>query len=325
MEKSRSKRYGNASLRLRIDLLTCWGIAGNATNHEPEDIHIQNIRRAILHKAKLEEKRGGELERQVENNEENHMSDWLTPVLDQYDRKARLRPALLCGFPLIASVVLLIPEFGAIWGSIGVVIVYCGGSILLTQIGRNLGKALENRLYQSWGGKPSAAMLRHTDSRLAKPTTDRYRSFLSSAVPGLTLASRQDEEKNPEQADAGYESANRWLLEHTRDHARFNLLFAENMNYGFRRSLLVLKPVALGIDSVALMLVIGMAVASWTGQIVSTLPALSPEWWASVVITAGHTLLFVAYIRADWVRMAAETYAQQLLAACDSLEGKIHT
>ena len=42
--------------------------------------------------------------------------------------------------------------------------------------------------------------------------------------------------------------------------------------------------------------------------------------WASVVITAVHTLLFVAYIRDDWVRMAAERYAQQLLAACDSLE-----
>ena len=168
-------------------------------------------------------------------------------------------------------------------------------------------------------------MLRHSDSRLPKQTRDRYRSFLGSAVPALALASPQEEEANPEQADAGYDSANRWLLEHTRDHARFDLLFKENMNYGFRRSLLALKPIALGIDAVALMLVIGMAVPSWTGQFYRTIPTLSPEWWASVVITVGHTLLFVAYIRPDWVRMAAETYAQQLLAACDSLEGAIHT
>ena len=253
------------------------------------------------------------------------MSDWLKPLLDQYDRKARLRPALLCGLPLVAAVALLIPKLGTIWGVIGGVVVYCGGSILLIQISRDLGKALEKRLYQLWRGKPSSAMLRHTDSRLPTQTKDRYRSFLSSAIPALTLASPQEEAANPEQADAGYDSANCWLLERTRDRARFDLLFTENMNYGFRRNLLALKPIALAMNAIALLLVIGVAVASWTGQFVSTVSTLSPEWWVSVVITAGHTLLFVAYIRADWVRMAAETYAQQLLAACDSLESAIRT
>ena len=86
-------------------------------------------------------------------------------------------------------IAVLIPELGAILGSIGALVVYCGGAVLLVQIGRDLGRSLEGRLYQSWGGKPSAAMLRHADSRLPKPTKDRYRSFLSRAVPGLSLAS----------------------------------------------------------------------------------------------------------------------------------------
>ena len=248
------------------------------------------------------------------------MSDWLRPVLDKYDRQARLKPALFCGLPLVASIVLLIPEFGPIWGSIGGIVVYCGASMLLIQIGRDLGKALEERLYQSWGGKPSAAMLRHTDCRLPKPTKDRYRRFLSSAVPGLALASPQEEETKPEQADAGYDSANRWLVEHTRDHERFDLLFTENMNYGFRRSLLALRPIALGLDAIVLVLLIGLAVASWREQLASTILALSQEWWASMVITVTHTLIFVIYIRAGWVRRAAERYAHQLLAACGSLE-----
>ena len=256
-------------------------------------------------------------------NGEDKMLDWLNPVLDRYDRKARLRPALFCGLPLVVSILLLIPEVGAVWGSIGIIVIYCGGSILLTQIGRDLGKALEGRLNQCWGGKPSVAMLRHTDSRLPTPAKDRYRSFLSSALPSLTLPSLQEEEANPAQADARYESANRWLLGHTRDHVRFGLLFAENMDYGFRRNLLGLKPIALGIDALALALAIAMAVDSRTGEIAGTIQALSPEWWTSVAITAAHTLIFVTYIRADWVRMAAETYAQQLLAACDSLEGEI--
>ena len=252
------------------------------------------------------------------------MPDWLRPVLDRYDRKARLRPALLSGLPLIVAIVLLIPQAGALWGSIGVVVIYCGGSILLIQIGRDRGKTLEGKLYKRWGGKPSVAMLRHADSRLPTPTKDRYRRFLSNAVPGLTLPSPQEEQANVEQADARYDSANRWLLEHTRDHGQFGLLFVENMNYGFRRNLLGLKPIALGIDALALVLVIALAVASWSGEIASTIPALSPEWWASVLITSGHTLLFVTYIRGDWVRKAAEAFALQLLAACDSLEGTAH-
>ena len=88
--------------------------------------------------------------------------------------------------------------------------------MLLIQIGRDLGKGLEKRLFQSWGGRPSAAMLRHADDRLEKPTKERYRRFLSEAVPGLTLASAVDERENPERAHAGDESANRWLLEQTR-------------------------------------------------------------------------------------------------------------
>ena len=50
-----------------------------------------------------------------------------------------------------------------------------------------------------------------------------------------------------------------------------------------------------------------------------------PECWAILVVTAVHNLLFVAYIRIDWVRVAAEAYARQLLAACDSLEREMHT
>ncbi len=92
--------------------------------------------------------------------------DWLKPVFDTYDRKARLKPALLTSLPLVTSIVLLIPEFGVVWGSVAGLVIYSGGSMLLIQISRDRGRALEVRLYESWGGKPSVAMLRHSDDRL---------------------------------------------------------------------------------------------------------------------------------------------------------------
>ena len=245
----------------------------------------------------------------------------LKPMLDSYERKARLIPGLFCGVPLAASIVLLIPEFGAIWGSIGALVVYCGGSLWLIQIVRDRGKALEARLYRSWGGKPSVAMLRHRDDRLDSTTKARYRRFLCSAVPGLVLASPEDERDDPEQAEARLESANRWLLAQTKDHERFALLFAENVNYGYRRNLVGMKRIALGVDAVALVLVIGVGVVCWTGHVASTIQSLQPEWWASLAIAVVHALVFSGSVRADWVRASAERYAGQLLAACDSLDG----
>ena len=151
------------------------------------------------------------------------------------------QPGLFCGVPLVAFVVLLSPELGAIWVSIGAVVVYCGASLWLIQTVRDRGKALEARLYRSWGGKPSVAMLRHRDDRLDSTTKARYRRFLCGAVPDLVLASPEGERDDPEQADARLESANRWLLAQTTDHARFALLFTENMNYGYRRNLLGMR------------------------------------------------------------------------------------
>ena len=119
------------------------------------------------------------------------MLEWLKPMLDPYERKARLNPGLFCGVPLAASIVLLIPEFGAIWGSIGAVVVYCGGSLWLIQAVRDRGKALEARLYRSWGGKPSVAMLRQRDDRLNSTTKARYQRFLCGAVPGLARIMRE--------------------------------------------------------------------------------------------------------------------------------------
>ena len=155
------------------------------------------------------------------------MMDMLNSLFDPYDRKARLAPALLCALPLFVSLLLLVPEVGTLWGAVGGLVLYCGGAKFLTQVGRDRGKVQEPALYASWGGKPSVAMLRHSDTRLNAPTKNRYRAFLQRAVPGLALASPEEERADPEAADDGYESANAWLLAQTGDRERFPLLFAE--------------------------------------------------------------------------------------------------
>ena len=94
------------------------------------------------------------------------MTDWTRLVLDPYDRRARVGPALWCGVPLFASGLVLIPGLGTVWSLVGGLVVYCGGAMVLVQVGRGRGKVLEPSLFESWGGRPSVAMLRHRDGRL---------------------------------------------------------------------------------------------------------------------------------------------------------------
>ena len=149
----------------------------------------------------------------------------LRALLDPYSRRARFQPVVWSLFPILVVVVLLIPEFHGFWNTTGWLLVCVGGPTLLAQLGRDRGKALEPVLYQLWDGKPSVAMLRHRDRRLPMATKSRYRNFLQQTVPGLRLASADDEKKHPEQADDGYEGATSWLLAQTRDRDGFGLLF----------------------------------------------------------------------------------------------------
>ena len=238
--------------------------------------------------------------------------------LNTYNRKARLQPVLLSLLPFLVASVLMVPELQTIWAAVGGLIIYCGITTLLMQIGR--GKKLEITLFRAWGGKPSVAMLRHRDTRLPINTKDRYRRFLEHNVPGLKLASPEEELIDPNKADDGYESATSWLLTQTRDRKQFRLVFEENINYGFRRNICALKPWAFPIDGATIILITILGADSWTGEIATTLQTIGISIWASVLITILHALVFALVIRPEWVRVPAEAYAKQLLAACDRLK-----
>ena len=65
-----------------------------------------------------------------------------------------------------------------------------------------------------------------------------------------------------------------------------------------------------------------VALESWTGELSTTFRAIGVELWVSLVFILVHAFFFALKIRAAWVRLAAEAFAQQLLAGCDLLEGE---
>jgi len=114
-----------------------------------------------------------------------------------------------------------------------------------------------------------------------------------------------------------YPSATDWLLSRTRDKQKFRLVFEENMNYGYRRNLWALRPIAIAMDIVLFAAVIALHTTVAPDFTSATLELEGPGLLA-LALTGTHLALVLAATR-RWVHTAAEAYARQLLSACDTL------
>ena len=229
--------------------------------------------------------------------------------MDRYDRNARLKPALLVLLPLLSVVVIWFPQVWTIFGSLVALATPCGLTFLLGQLARQRGRDLEHKLGDKIGRRHSARLLSFTDETLSATTKSRYRAYL--AQHGHALPSRDDEQRNPEDAADRRRSAIDWLLEHTRATAKTSMLLDENVAYGFRRNLLGLKPVAIASlvfanigNALCLALLLSSPTLVWSGAILQAILLLALIVW-------------VRYVSVKFVEDASLSYAQRLLAQCE--------
>lgn len=230
---------------------------------------------------------------------------------DRYDLLARLRPALLVSLPLILVAIGWFPETRTLMGGLFSLLGFCGVTYLLAQVSRSRGRALEGRAGPRLGRLHTAALLSHADGTIVPDTKARYHAFLRAG--GLQLPSPDEEARDREGATQRYRSAVDWLLERTRSSANTSLLIEENIAYGFRRNLLGLKPIALGL----LVLALG-ANGYLTYEAHITGRSLMP----GAVTGVSLVLLLMAWlvlVNEAFVRDASDAYAKRLLAMCDRL------
>jgi hypothetical protein len=128
------------------------------------------------------------------------------------------------------------------------------------------------------------------------------------------LPNEVDEARDPTRADRQYEEAVTVLRERTRDTSRFRLVFAENMEYGFRRNSLGLRPFALAIAAISLALSAALLIRA-DGVVVSRLAT----WGAAGGISVVLLIYWWRVVTPGWVRVSAELYADRLLEAVDTL------
>lgn len=233
---------------------------------------------------------------------------------DRYALCARVVPAMFVAIPLVLAVLpWLPPEAFAAKGIAGQIArvaasgtVVVALSFVLAQLSRGRGGRLESRLWQEWGGRPSAAFLRHRDPALGSLQKRDLHARLRRANPELHLPSAEEEVNAPLEAEHCYDRASAWLRNRTRDPKKFPLLFEDNLAYGFRRNLLALRPYA-----------VGAAVIGATSGLIA-LWLVGTGWLVAAIsiTTGGFTLLNGQ----EDVRRQSDKFTRSLFEALDALE-----
>jgi hypothetical protein len=102
------------------------------------------------------------------------------------------------------------------------------------------------------------------------------------------------------------------LRELTRDTKRFPVLFEENVDYGFRRNSLGIRPIALGI-AVAVLVISFVMLFIGEGHSVGT------RWGSSAVVSAIAVAYWSFVVGEEWVRRSGERYADCLFESIATL------
>jgi hypothetical protein len=237
----------------------------------------------------------------------------MKPSLDRYTIEARLLPVLLVFLPIGAVVFGLFPVDRLEWGIISGLLTSFGFTALLSQLGRDQGKKKEPLLYKKWGGAPTTLMLRYLGSKFKQVTLERYHKKLGTML-NLAIPSPELERTDSIKADNMYQSFVDFLKEKTRDKKSFPLVFAETVNYGFRRNLWGLKSIALVVASLAFV----VSAISVYFQIRSS-ESISVSSLFSLSLNALLLIIWSCWINVGWVRVAADAYAQRLIASCENI------
>lgn len=237
----------------------------------------------------------------------------ISKLMDRYARRARLYPALLTLFPALVTVLILYPAaYASLASGLVSLAIGCGVLMFLASIARYLGRKTEQQLYELWGGKPTTLWLRHRDTNLDPVTKQRYYAFLTKNVPGWSMPTPSEEAADPASADGYYTSAVTWLLEHTRDKGQYPLVFEENINYGFHRNMLALRPIAVTINLVCIGFILLNA------YVLHHLVNLADVGIVvTLCISIGMLAFWTFIVSPDWVKSIAYAYARALFASCD--------
>jgi hypothetical protein len=229
--------------------------------------------------------------------------------LDEYMLKARVFPAFLALLPLG----LFLGQFVNMRSAIAGACSGLGGSTLLSFMladwARDVGKRKESELLRCWGCPPTTNYLRHRSTCANPVLRQRRKEKISELFPDIPGPTALMESERPEEADHYYEAMTKALIGKTRNKERFNILFQENVSYGFRRNAWALKPIAAIFCAVGMIGSIGLALENYA----------LPYNMVSAALSCAALFGWLLIVDKAWVRRAADIYSDRLFSCLDEL------
>lgn len=224
-------------------------------------------------------------------------------LFDRYVWQARIVPFLIVVLPASLLVVVWLPTESLGWklvsGLVSLVLLS-----LFSQLGRDAGKKLEPWLFEQWGGRPSIRKMRYRDTDLNWITLEQIRSK-AAMTAGITSPTQEEEASDPTSADDVYDAYICQMREATRGDA---ILLNENISYGMRRNLRGMRWAGVVFALIGLAGSVGTII--WLSNF--------KESFVPGVVGLINVSLFVWWllrVNANWVRVAAEAYADRLFKA----------
>jgi len=230
---------------------------------------------------------------------------------DTYTWRARITPAAITGSPGLAFMVAGGVNLDAKSGILSLLVGAAG--VIAAGVARDAGYRLQPSLWNSWGGSPTVRKLRWRES--TNPALLRRLHDDVALVVGNPLPTSEREAQDPAGADAEYEAAIAVLRQRTGDTKTFNKLFAENMEYGFRRNCLGLRPTGLVLAAVGV--IASLALTIWGVESVATRVLI---WGWPGLVSLAALAFWARIVTPAWVRRPAETYADRLLESVHTLK-----
>jgi hypothetical protein len=229
--------------------------------------------------------------------------------MDEYDRHARLKPALVAFLPVTLTVLALAPDAIAGWSGALAVAIQAGGSYLLAQIVGDIGKKKEPELFRKFGGRPTDLLLSHktAPNRIILATRHTKLAGLMNRKLPTTAA----EERNPAAAADVYAACVDFLRGKCRENVA---VFRENKGYGFRRNLWGIKKAGIVASVVSV-----VVVAAELYGLASEHEPINNAIWFIGGLNLLMMALWIFFITPTWVMRAAQLYADRLMEALDAM------
>lgn len=237
-------------------------------------------------------------------------------IFSRYELQARIFPSFITFFPIGATVLIWYSEFFSLKSSFSVLFVLLIILFSLAKIARECGRKFEKQMKEEEGVFSTTEFLKHHDRKLNRYTKLRYHKFLNENIHGMQLPTEIEELESPNSCNEKYNSAVDWLLEKTRDHKKYPLIYENNINYGFSRNMFGIKNVSICLASFSFLIDIFV--------IYQNDNALIENFYLKAFLSIFVSLYFIVYwvflVKRTWVKSVAEAYARSLLAACEKLD-----